>query len=49
MKHALHMYHLNSFHLPQNRRGNEWAGEGSIWKTTKKCLQINKHLDFSIA
>ena len=29
MKLAWHMYHLNSFYLPKNGRGNEWAGGGA--------------------
>ena len=33
MKPAWQMYHLNSFHLRKNGRGNEWVGEGRIQKT----------------
>ena len=42
MKFAWHMYHLNSFYLPKNKRGNEWAGGRRIQKTIKKSPEILK-------
>ena len=36
------MYHLNSFHVRKNGRGNDWAGEGRIKKTIKKCPVVLK-------
>ena len=41
------MYHLNTFYLHKNGRGNVWADGGHIQKTRKKCHEIHS-LHFNI-
>ena len=44
MEPAWHIYHLITFHLHKNGRGNDWASGRCIQKTIKKCYEINKFL-----
>ena len=40
MKLGPDMYHLNNFHLQENKGGSEWAGGGVFKKPSKNAMQL---------
>ena len=42
MKLGPYLYHLNTFHIPNNEGFNEWVGGECNQKTIRKCHEIKK-------